>query len=240
MGIQLQRKKPRNLLLTVLYRTGRLLPISKKQKFKLYLDLEWIFDRLAMEASYAYYPGDIHPARNHTRQCILEGIASTDSVLDLGCSTGFISNYISEKAKKVVGVDHNATAISTAKERWKRDNLSFEVGDAGEYLKRTQTPFDVLILSHILEHIDDPKAFLNHFKNHFKRIYIEVPDFDRYHLNHYRKDLGLDLVYSDIDHVVEFDRWELKALIADCGLHIEQADYIFGVQRIWCLNPDRK
>jgi hypothetical protein len=97
-----------------------------------------------------------------------------------------------------------------------------------------------LILSHILEHLDNPKDFLLEFKDRFKYIYVEVPDFDRYHLNHYRKDLNMSLIYSDDDHVYEFDRFELNELLAESGLKVLESQYIFGVQRLWCGHFDKR
>lgn len=72
------------------------------------------------------------------------------------------------------------------------------------------------------------------FKDRFSFIYIEVPDFDRYYLNHYRKDLKLSLIYSDNDHINEFDRWEMKSLLKECGIAIIESEFIFGIQRFWC------
>lgn len=108
------------------------------------------------------------------------------------------------------------------------------IGEALEFLSSNEKRFNVLILSHILEHLDNPKEFLMKFNGYFQCIYIEVPDFDRYYLNHYRKDLGLKLIYSDDDHVSEFDRDELKILLTECRIEITKEEYKHGVQRLWC------
>ena len=55
-----------------------------------------------------------------------------------------------------------------------------------------------------------------------------------YYLNHYRKDQQLDLIYTDDDHITEFDRDELKALLQECNMKIIKEDYRYGVQKIWC------
>ncbi len=108
------------------------------------------------------------------------------------------------------------------------------IGEALEFLSSNEKRFNVLILSHILEHLDNPKEFLMKFNGYFQCIYIEVPDFDRYYLNHYRKDLGLKLIYSDDDHVSEFDRDELKIILTECRIEITKEEYKHGVQRLWC------
>ncbi len=234
MGVKLERKKPRILLLTILYRLHKILPLSKRTKIRLYLDLEWIFDRLAHEMSFVVYKPNDHPWRYFTKKTILNHIDSTNRVLDLGCNLGDISFMIAEKAKAVVGIDYNEKAIHTAKERYQKENLTFLHAEALDYLKNNTEKFDTLILSHILEHLDDPKGFLLSFKDYFERIYIELPDFDRYYLNHYRKDLNCKLIYSDDDHITEFDRYELRDLLKECKIEVFEAEYIYGVQKLWC------
>lgn len=234
MGIKTSRKKPRNLLLSIIYRLQKVLPLSKRAKFKLFLDLEWIFDRLSHEMSFKYYSTDRHPFRQHSRSFILENINENDIVLDLGCHWGEISNLVAGKAKEVTGIDHNKKAIETAVQLHKRPNLKFVNREASEFLEENSAKYNVLILSHILEHLDEPKEFLLNFKDYFERIYIELPDFDRYYLNHYRKDLDLSLIYSDDDHISEFDRNELKVILDECKIEVLKAEYIFGVQKLWC------
>jgi SAM-dependent methyltransferase len=184
--------------------------------------------------SFAIYKPSGHPARVFSQQTILKHLDNTKTVLDLGCNLGDISFMIAEAAKEVVGIDYNAKAIEIAKSRYSKDNLTFLNAEALDYLKKNTKPFDVLILSHILEHLDDPRKFLLDFKDYFQNIYIELPDFDRYYLNYYRRDFNCRLIYSDDDHITEFDRYELRDLLKECKIEILEAEYIFGVQKLWC------
>jgi len=131
-------------------------------------------------------------------------------------------------------VDHDGEAIATAQRTHQLPNLSFHHVEALAYLNASEKQFDVLLLSHILEHLDDPEAFLGMFKGHFTYIYIELPDFDKTYLNLYRADLGSTLIYTDDDHISEFDRDELKAVLTKCGIDVLESEYRFGVQRLWC------
>lgn len=233
MGVKIARQKSNKLWLSIIYKIQRHLPLSKN-KLKLFLNLEWIFDRLSNEMSYKYYKPENHPARQSSKAFVLDNISSENTVLDLGCNKGDFSYMISEKAGSVIGIDHDNNFIEIAKQRNQRANLKFIHGDALEFLKSNSKRFDILILAHLLEHIDDPKDFLNLFKDYFNRIYIELPDFDRNYLNHYRKDLNLELIYTDNDHVSEFSRDELQDILTSCNIVIEKAEYIFGVQKLWC------
>jgi SAM-dependent methyltransferase len=217
-----------------MYRLHKVLPISRRAKFKLYLNMAWMFERLSTEMSYKYYPPEKHPVRIFQKNFILKHLGENDTVLDLGCNAGEITSMLAEKAKKVVGIDYDKIAIEKAKLTHKKSNLEFYHGEALEFLANNKEHFDVLILSHILEHLDSPKDFIYAFKNYFRFIYIELPDFDKTYLNHYRKDLNMQLIYTDNDHVSEFDRGELAELLTVCDIEIVEAVYRFGLQQLWC------
>ena len=236
MGVKLKREKSRNFWLSLLYRIHRILPISVEKKLSLYLDMEWIFDRLAHETSFKVFSEKEHPIRIHTIEYLQTKISAEHKVLDLGCKYGEITYAISEMAHEVIGIDYSATSIQIAKDKHKNDNLTFVVADAIDYLKAAENKFDVLVMSHILEHIDDPEKFLSDFVPFFKFVYIELPDFNKTYLNEYRKLTKQKLIYTDTDHVSEFDRHELKAVIDSAGLKIEEAEYAFGIQKVWCKN----
>ncbi|PBQ32563.1 hypothetical protein CNR22_12540 [Sphingobacteriaceae bacterium] len=234
MGIKLARKKNSNLLLSFIYRLSKLPFLSSTSKFKLFLNLEWIFERLAHEKSFDYYSTENHPLRKISNAHILGLIKESDSVLDMGCHAGQITATIATKAKNVVGIDYDREAIESANKRFKKDNLVFIHSDIESYLAKNSVSFDVLILSHILEHIEDPEKMILCIKPFINYMYIEVPDFDKTYMNHYRQDLHLDLIYTDADHITEFDRVEMKALIKTCGFSVLESEYEFGLQRHWC------
>jgi SAM-dependent methyltransferase len=236
MGIKLARAKKKKGLVRFFYLIDKLLPLGKKRKLRLYLNLEWIFDRFSHEYSFKNYAPDEHPVRTNTKDFLLRYILPEHHVLDLGCNRGDMAVYLAQHARMVVGVDYNPVPVNLAKQRYQQANLQFFCTDAYEYLNTTDIKFDVLILSHILEHLDNPGEFLNKYTPFFRYVYIELPDFDKSLLNHYRNKENLSLIYMDIDHVSEFDREELAALIAAANLEIIQAEYRFGIQKIWCKN----
>ncbi|MCO6500003.1 MAG: methyltransferase domain-containing protein [Vicingus serpentipes] len=203
----------------------------------LFLTLEWIFDRLAHEESFKYFSYDEHPLRIYTINFIQRHLEPSYTVLDLGSGYGDMSNKIAKSCKKVVGVDYVYGDIEIAKSKHSRKNLEFVYGDAFDYLNETEELFDVIILSHIIEHIDNPNDFLKKCIPHTKEIFIEVPDYDKTYLNHYRSILNNKLNYADTDHVWEFDREELTKLITEVGLEIVESEFRFGVMKFWCHTP---
>jgi 16S rRNA G966 N2-methylase RsmD len=238
MRVKFKRNKRRNWLLTIIYRFSKLIILSPKNRLKLFVNLEWIFNRLSHEESFKFYEEHNHPLRTNTYSYLLNQILTTDRVVDIGCKYGEIAFNVSSKAKEVIGVDYDSLAINIANSRFEKSNLTFICDDAYNYLENENEKYDVLLLSHLIEHLENPKEFIDKYRLFFNRIYIEVPDFDNTYLNHYRKDVQTDLIYSDPDHIYEFDRIELLALIASCGLEVLSAEYRFGVQKIWCKNID--
>ena len=215
-----------------------MLPVlSAKKRLQLYLDLEWIFERLSHEMSFKQYETNEHPVRAFSLNYILKHIKSNHTVIDLGCDKGEMSFVIANKAKHIIGIDYDKNSIEQALKSmrtYKKDNLEFIVAEASEYFKKNNQNFDVLILSHILEHLDDPEVFLKWICPRFKYVYIEVPDFDKTYSQHYRKMLNSKLIYTDNDHVSEFDRDEIIKIITACKLQIQDSEYRYGVQKYWC------
>lgn len=76
------------------------------------------------------------------------------SLLNVGGSTGIIDNYLAGHFARVTGVDIDEKAIAHARENFSAANLSFEVGDAMN-LPYEDSSFDVIISSHIYEHVPD-------------------------------------------------------------------------------------
>jgi SAM-dependent methyltransferase len=233
MGQKFNRKKPRNYLTAVIYRIGKLSFAPDRVKFRLFCDLNWIFGRLAHETSMKIFDNNLHPGRIKIFDFLKNKISHGDTILDLGCGNGEISCKLSEICKSVIGIDHNPARIKYANDNCKNENLIFVCGDALEFLNVNKQKYDVLICSHILEHLDDPGSLLQNVKPFFSYIYIEVPDFESSYLNHIRSLLNVQLNYSDDDHVYEFDRDEIKELVTNQGMKIIDSEYRFGVMRYW-------
>ena len=235
MGVKLERRKKRNWLLSVVYRLSRLRPTaSPETRLRVLLDLEWIFERLALEESFHVFEPRKHPVRTSSLEFWGRRLLPTDRVLDLGCNKGEMTALLAGFCREVVGIDTDAAAIAIAIAGNYAHNVSFVHGDGVAYFDAHVGRFDVVVVSHLIEHLDDPRPLLQAAARACRSVYVEVPDFERSLSNAYRHLLGSDLIYSDPDHVWEFDRRELRELVADCGLRVAEEQTSHGVIRMWC------
>jgi SAM-dependent methyltransferase len=223
MGVRLERNTPRNLLASLVYRINRYLPLSKGRKLDLMLDLAWVSHRLSIENA-----AELSLNRKAPNAFLQSGIKPDDRVLEIGCDRGQVLASID--AAERVGVDYNASAIAAGKKQF--PELTLIAGEARDYLAESE-PFDVVILSHVLEHVDRPDEFLASVKDRFDRIYVEVPDFDWTDLNSLRVQRKRGLLHMDDDHIAEFDRDELEQIFERLQLRIIDREFRHGVMRYW-------
>lgn len=81
--------------------------------------------------------------------------------LDVGCGTGFLLEQLAGRGYSGVGVDLSPESVAIAQKRLAdigaADRLRAEVGSAYE---PPEGPFDLVTLTDVLEHLEDPRACL--------------------------------------------------------------------------------
>lgn len=82
------------------------------------------------------------------------------SVLDIGCSTGIITNYLARRFKRTVGVDIDKSAIKFAQEQPHQKNASFKIGN-GMKLEFPNASFGIIICNHVYEHVPDSSKLIS-------------------------------------------------------------------------------
>lgn len=137
-------------------------------------------------------------------------------ILDVGCVNGGLLTFL-EKAgfSNLYGIDPSKNCVRRAKEHGLKVFQGGLFSDWGKFLEKGEK-FDLIILSHVLEHIKDVKIAIGNLVTHLNKkgmFYVEVPDAEEYQ-NH----LITPFYYFDPEHINHFDQNSLENLGANNGL----------------------
>ncbi len=90
-------------------------------------------------------------------------------VLDAACGSGYGSEILSKKAKKVIGIDINQEAINYAQNHYSQPNITYLVGDLNQNLNFPDEYFDAIISFETIEHVRNQHLLLAEFKRVLKK-----------------------------------------------------------------------
>jgi 2-polyprenyl-3-methyl-5-hydroxy-6-metoxy-1,4-benzoquinol methylase len=166
---------------------------------------------------YANYQDDAIMSQPIAARCkqlinLLRNVPEHGVLIDVGCGPGhFLEYFHSVRPQwKLFGVE--------ASDRWRRKVAAIP-GVEAFYANGTlpvHTGADVIVLSHILEHIPDPHAFLNNIVSRLFSdgcLLVAVPN--------YRQNAA-DLVVAD--HCTHFDLASFTRLVSVAGLKIDRLE----------------
>ena len=176
-------------------------PISGiRELISLHEDLMWHVNQAAIR-----YEKGIHPKHRlmDYHRFFIERLKRSDRVLDVGCGYGAVSFSMAQAGALVTGVDIDEKNIPMARERYKHINLDFVHGDVTRDLPNGV--FDVIVMSNVLEHIEDRIGLLKMIQDKFqpKLWLIRVPMINRDWLVPLKKELGMPY-FSDPTHYTEY------------------------------------
>jgi SAM-dependent methyltransferase len=145
-------------------------------------------------------------------------------VLDVGCGMGGMLVAFAMEGCEVIGFDYGAQYTSKAR------RLGLDVRTGGFETVADERPFDLIMMSHVLEHVADPIEFARGAARLLAEdglCYVEVPGI-------FNIRAGYDgdfLTYLQNAHQWHFTAATLRAVLARAGLQVEQGD-----ESIWCLS----
>ena len=192
-------------------------------------------NRLAIE-----YDGGVHVKHRLMKyhDFFVERISPGERVLDVGCGYGAVAYSVASRAGAVVvGIDLRAENIVKARQLFQHPNLSFLQGDVLQGLPKDS--FDVIMLSNILEHIEQRVEFLTivHERLSPQRCLIRVPMFNRDWRVPLREELAMSY-FSDPTHYTEYTQESFEKEIRAAGLTITHLQINWG--EIWAeVRPGR-
>ncbi|MGB4664939.1 MAG: class I SAM-dependent methyltransferase [Bacteroidales bacterium] len=127
------------------------------------------------------------------------------TVLDAACGTGYGSNYLSNYANLVYGIDINQDVIENNKEIYKKENLFF-INTSIYQLPFDDNMFDVIVSFETIEHVDNGELVLSEFNRVLKKdgiLIISTPN----------KNISIENNLDNPFHVHEYFEEEFKTLL---------------------------
>lgn len=179
-----------------------------------------------------YLNDDIHPKHSilNYHKFFTDRVDADDQILDIGSGNGFLAYDVAKKAKHVIGIDIQEYNVREAQKRYQRDNLEFLVGDATVY--NFKNKFDKIILSNVLEHIEDRVQLLKDSKKLSSIILLRVPMINRDWLTVYKKNLGYEF-RLDSTHYIEYTLDTLTDELQASGWYLDYYQINWG--EIWAV-----
>jgi SAM-dependent methyltransferase len=155
--------------------------------------------------------------------------------LDIGCATGALLKCLRGRGWRVTGVEISPSA------EYARDKHSLDVRNLP--LEENHFPpgyFDIIHASHLIEHLNDPRSFLEEIHRILKqdgRIFITTPN-----IGGFQSCLFKSRWRSAIfDHLYLFSAGTLNALLKTCGFTVEGVftwgGLAAGIAPLWLKRP---
>jgi SAM-dependent methyltransferase len=162
----------------------------------------------------------VHKAQKQIATALeLAGAAKVVSVLDVGCSNGFVMEAGQRLGLAAAGMDVSRYAIEQCKTRGYRA----EVGTL-ERMPWSDGEFDLVLMKHVLEHTSSPRVALGEVRRVTRPaalLVVAVPD-ARYWKGLYRRRSYRYFRPDDLgrQHEVYYTDVTLPRLLADCGFRV--------------------
>jgi 2-polyprenyl-3-methyl-5-hydroxy-6-metoxy-1,4-benzoquinol methylase len=153
------------------------------------------------------------------------------SVLDVGCATGALLADLRERGWNVIGVEISPCA-EYAKNKRKLDVRNVPL----EECKFPDTSFDAVLASHLIEHLNNPKSFLNEVCRILKNngyCFITTPNISGFQARIF----GSRWRSAIFDHLYLFSKTTLSKMLKNAGFKIESihtwGGLAAGIAPVW-------
>lgn len=224
-----------SLICEIVTRRVATLPADEALRFLFRLDMS-LYPLQGQKA--VEYDSGTHTKHRHTRyhDFFVGRIRPGERVLDIGCGNGAVAYDMAEKAGAyVTGIDLSPENIQRAHSCHSHPRVRYILGDVLRDLPSEQ--FDVVIMSNVLEHLEDRVEFLRRVQATIrpKRWLIRVPLFERDWRVPLKQELGLDY-RLDPTHYIEYTQESFANETQQAGLEIVHQEVRWG--EIWAeLKP---
>lgn len=152
--------------------------------------------------------GAIDKARNIIDAWSVRSSDAPQRVIELGCGDGAIARCLDESGflSDYTGFDISESGIARAREL-SPSRLSFSV--SGVPVPRADDSADVVIMSHVVEHLEHPRQLILEARRLAPVLIVEVP----LELN---RGLSDDYDWDPVGHINKYDRKTIRQLLQTC------------------------
>jgi 2-polyprenyl-3-methyl-5-hydroxy-6-metoxy-1,4-benzoquinol methylase len=180
--------------------------------------------------SSVYYSSDYSGRKNleeafyYRLPLITRFVKSGAKILEVGAASGDFLHILQESGYEINGVELSSRAVEKARQNY---NISIKEGTLAQ--GGFQDDFEAILMYHVLEHVDDPRALLKEAFGALRSdgvVVIEVPNpksIDRFS----KKLLGSILDYPN--HCFAFPPCVLKSMLKEAGFEVifEQSSFSY-------------
>ncbi len=133
------------------------------------------------EQAYSIWAEQYDTNDNKTRDLEAEALKETlanisfNNCLEVGCGTGKNTAWLIQKAEHITAIDFSSEMLAKAKEKITSGRVQFKQGDITKSWTFTNSLYDLISFSLVLEHISDLDHVFNeaaNYLNHNGHIYI--------------------------------------------------------------------
>ncbi len=196
----------------------------------LYDFLYKIISMLAVE-----YNGGVHPKHDIVKygDWFFSKICDGAVIVDIGANKGFLAEKLAEKASRIYAVEINEEIVREGKSRLRDKPVEYVAGNCNDIDYSAFCSIDFVIMSNLLEHIDERVRLLKKIKDDInwnggmKRLLLRVPSIERDWLTGFKKRLGLNY-FSDKTHFIEYDFETLSSELEDAGWKVSEMSMKYG------------
>jgi SAM-dependent methyltransferase len=182
-----------------------------------HIDTARFYDELYAAGDPAWRALGARGKADHVETLVARVSTARGSAVEIGCGDGALLAELERRRifEELSGFDVSARAVQIAGDRALSSVRTLEVFD-GSRLPVADRSYDVAILSHVLEHVAEPRALLVEAARVAPWVIVEVPLED----NLSGRRASKRSASEGIGHIQELSRPAVRALLAEAGLGI--------------------
>jgi ABC-2 type transport system ATP-binding protein len=190
------------------------------------------------DSDVAYIVG--HRVQQEIKDWLINQFRDTDVVLEFGCGTGFYSEVIADRVKRLTATDLAQEMIEQAEERLSQySNVDVQMGDSYDTLFKDSLS-DAVLMTNLLHIVKDPIVVLRESHRVLKSDgRIVIADYTGYGMPFLRK-MGLGIRYmrkfgKPAPYNKSFNPDELAGIVRQAGFVVEESRLVGTETKAVCL-----